>query len=522
MADDEIVRTGVLRWFSSDSTDDEGPAGWRLDVVTLLAVIGESSIADHAQTITASMMCLLPRIIPAPQALLKPSRPQRLPEVPAKMTGVYSGVHIDSVGFFANILHPLDEMKPFSFKVLHITHSDVPSGPINARTQLSQLVDEASRSGLLGKLWPFGRRARAASRSSAQPPDDLGESGTSARSTGPSAHADAPKQGIRRRDTKKNMVQDFIANPNLDSDKRPAIPPSLYSPTHVLSVFSLFVTAGIIIAAVFWSDGTAIIAVSLISLASSVVGLASWWRPLLTKRTHKTKVPDGDLLIRTREGGFLVIKCSEEVARELYAGTEECEYRVGDRVYQTLMGFGTLLLMVSVILLGNCKWRSQIFIGVAYILLNALYWGMSLLPKRYFWDLSRYRVVDITPDDALKAEEDDPSENGKQDKDPERVKSFTRTLWYAIRETRRTSWVEKNGAAPNTPQWREWLKEAEKEAMKSDEERKKNPWAAVARKNAIMSGTQNPSGGSNGSAQPEIDQAQNNVPATEVQPPAHN
>ena len=523
MADDEIVRTGVLRWFSSDSTDDEGPAGWRLDVVTLLAVIGESSIADHAQTITASMMCLLPRIIPAPQALLKPSRPQRLPEVQAKMTGVYSGVHIDSVGFFANILHPLDEMKPFSFKVLRITHSDISGNPTTPITQLSQLVDDAGRSDLLRKLWPFGRRARAASRSGAQPPNDLGESGTSARSTGANFHADAPPQGIKRRDTRRDKMQDFIASPHADSDKRPAIPPSLYSPTHILAVFSLFVTIGIIIAAAYWSDGTALIAVSLISLASSVVGWASWWRPLLTKRTHKSKVPDGDVLIRTREGGFLVVKCSEEVARELYAGTEECDYRVGDRVYQALMGLGTLLLMISVILLGNCKWLSQIFIGVAYIVLNALYWCMSLLPKRYFWDLSRYRVEDITPLDARGAHEDDPSEAGKyaEDKDPERVKSFTRTLWYAVRETGRTSWVEKNGAAPNTPQWREWLEEAEREANKSDLERQKNPWPAVARKNEIMSGNLKPRR-RNGSAQPEFDQAQNNVPATEIQPAAHS
>ena len=45
--DEEVVRTGPLKWFSSDATEDEGPAGWRLDVVTLLAVIGESSISDH-------------------------------------------------------------------------------------------------------------------------------------------------------------------------------------------------------------------------------------------------------------------------------------------------------------------------------------------------------------------------------------------------------------------------------------------------------------------------------------------
>ncbi len=447
MADggDEVVHTGLLKWFSSDQTADEGPAGWRLDVVTLLAVIGESSIADHAQTITASMVCLLPRIIPAPQALLKPSRLQRLPEVHAKMTGVYSGVNIDSVGFFANILHPLDELQPFSVKVLRITHSDVTNTGIS---EFDQMVDNGKS--FLQSVWPFRRKRTKASpadseRLAGSPSSEPG--GVVGKATGFNSSQDiesGPQPGIARRVTMKEKMQDFIADPKpAGSSQRPAIPPSLYSPIHILSVFSLFVTIGIIIAAVIWNDGTAILAVSLISLASSIVGLASWWKPLLMSRRHTNKVPDGDVLIRTREGGFLLVQCSEEVARELYAGTEECNYRVGTQVYQILMGIGTLLLMISVILLGNCKWKSQIFIGAAYITLNGLYWGMSLLPKRYFWDLSRYRVSDITPEDArnahLKTEgSDEPS--------------FTRTLWYIIRETKLTSWVEKNGAAPSTPQ----------------------------------------------------------------------
>ena len=97
---------------------------WSLDVVTLLAVIGESSMAEQTQTITASLLCLLPRLIPAPQALLKPSRPSRMPETLAKMTGVYSGTTLDSVGFFATIITPLDSLHPFSFRVLDIKHTD--------------------------------------------------------------------------------------------------------------------------------------------------------------------------------------------------------------------------------------------------------------------------------------------------------------------------------------------------------------------------------------------------------------
>ncbi|KAL8987175.1 MAG: hypothetical protein Q9177_003593 [Variospora cf. flavescens] len=53
----------------------------RLDIVSILAVLGESNIKIHAQAITASRFCLLPRLFPAPQALLRESRPKRLPYV---------------------------------------------------------------------------------------------------------------------------------------------------------------------------------------------------------------------------------------------------------------------------------------------------------------------------------------------------------------------------------------------------------------------------------------------------------
>lgn len=46
--------------------------------MSLLAVIGESSMELHSQALTSSWTCILPRIIPAPQALLKATRPSRL------------------------------------------------------------------------------------------------------------------------------------------------------------------------------------------------------------------------------------------------------------------------------------------------------------------------------------------------------------------------------------------------------------------------------------------------------------
>ncbi|KAI1121407.1 hypothetical protein F5Y10DRAFT_256421 [Nemania abortiva] len=519
----------ALPWFSSDGPHDGGPSGWRLDVVTLLAVIGESSIAEHAQIITASVLCLAPRIIPAPQALLKPSRPQRLPETTARMTGVYSGVVLDTVGFFANIIHPLDELQPFAFRVLEIKHRDKNNaGGIEVPTS-------NGNASLFGKWRPHARtntNLSTATKSIKGPPADADddEPGTPqraprARATGLSvnfhpntadieAGPEPPAPGITRRATVKEKVQDFVANPTLaNTAARPAIPATLFSPMHILEAFSVLLTFAIIAFAAVQHDGTAIIAVTLMASASSVVGWASWWRPILMNRSHTNKVPAGDVIIRTREGAFLLIKCTEEVARELYSGTEECEYHVSGQAYRVLMGLGTFLIMVSVILLGNCKWNTQIFIGASYIVLNGIYWTMGLLPKRLFWDLSRYEFKDVTPPEAQNADKTtDPN-------DPrEGVKSFTRTLWYAIRETKRTAWVQRSGAAPVTPQWQMWLAEAEDAAKAGN-----TKWPSVARKDEIMKlseddATKSPVTGPTR----DFDAAEQAAPAVQVQPHDRN
>lgn len=204
-------------------------------------------------------------------------------------------------------------------------------------------------------------------------------------------------------------------------------------------------------------------------------------------------------MIRTREGAFLLVKCTEEVARELYSGTEECHYHVGGRTYRLLMAFGTTLLMLSVVLFGNCTWNSQIFIGGSYIVLNGLYWGLGMIPRTYFWDLSRYQWEDVTPDDAKNAHQIT-DENDQREGYP----SFTRTLWYAIRETQRTGWVNASGAAPGTDQWKTWLKEALANAKKGN-----RSWNSVARKDVIVKESL--------AADEDFDEAAQHAPATEVQ-----
>ncbi|KAG6363828.1 hypothetical protein INS49_008931 [Diaporthe citri] len=498
----------VATWFpvSKDS--------WGLDVVTLLAVIGESSMEDHAQPITASVMCLLPRILPAPQALLKSKRPTRLPTYNAQMVGVHNGVALDSVGFFANIIHPLDDQAPYSFKVLEIKHRD--------DVFANGMGTPPRRGSWAGRLW---NRSAAKGKSAAlkhsvdRPPSEKAACEKDTREGAKGVrfdddvekgdHPPEPTMGIKRRRTAKEKVTDFMANPTLTPTARPAVPPAWSSPIHVATVASFVLTMLIFGLTAYWKDGNALIAIFIISVQGSLVGYASWWRPrLMVRPPHTTNVPPGDMMIRTREGAFILVKCTEEVARELYTGTEDCEYHVGPKTYRFLMAMGTMLLMVGVVLLGNTRFEAQVLISGSYIALNGVYWLLGMLPRRYFWDLSRYEWNDITPSDAKNS--DRMVVGGADNSGVEGYPSFTRTLWYAIRETKSTGWVERSGAAPSTSQWRRWLREA------GENSRKNRNWPAVRRKDEIMK--ENVDGADSSPGGPEADPAAQHAPLREVQP----
>jgi hypothetical protein len=500
----------VATWFpvSKDS--------WGLDVVTLLAVIGESSMEDHAQPITASVLCLLPRILPAPQALLKSKRPTRLPTYSAQMVGVHNGVALDSVGFFANIIHPLDDQVAYSFKVLEIKHKD------------EVFFGTAPKRGSwVGRLWKrsLGKGKPASPKQSLnRPPSEHAAPEKETREGAKGVkfidadlekgdHPPEPTMGIKRRRTAKEKVTEFIANPTLTPTTRPAVPPAWSSPIHVATVVSFVLTMLIFGLTAYWKDGNALIAIFIISVQASLAGYASWWRPrLMVRPPHTTNVPPGDMMIRTREGAFLLVKCTEEVARELYTGTEDCEYHVGPKTYRFLMAMATMLLMVGVVLLGNTRLEAQVLTSASYILLNGAYWLLGMLPRRYFWDLSRYEWTDITPEDAKNAGKRPAP--GTTDNGVEGYPSFTRTLWYAIRETKSTGWVERSGAAPSTSQWRQWLREAGENARKGA--RKNRDWPAVSRKDEIM--RENIGGADSSPGGPEADDAAQHAPLREVQP----
>lgn len=79
---------------------------------------------------TASYLCLLPRLIPAPQALIRPNRRLALSGVNAIVTGVYQGVVKHRLSYTANQLCPIANLAPFSVRVLCIKHRLDPSNSL--------------------------------------------------------------------------------------------------------------------------------------------------------------------------------------------------------------------------------------------------------------------------------------------------------------------------------------------------------------------------------------------------------
>jgi hypothetical protein len=76
----------------------------QLDIVGFLAILGEGSVLANAQVSTLSKWIFLPRLLPAPQALMRPTRPTKLESVPGSVSGIFSGNYRDSINHIGNIV----------------------------------------------------------------------------------------------------------------------------------------------------------------------------------------------------------------------------------------------------------------------------------------------------------------------------------------------------------------------------------------------------------------------------------
>ena len=98
---------------------------WRFDVVSILAVLGESNIRINYQVVTASRFYLLPRLIPPPQAFLREKRPKHLVSASdVNVYGVQSGNTRWGVIHLARMLHEIDSARAFSIREVTITKTN--------------------------------------------------------------------------------------------------------------------------------------------------------------------------------------------------------------------------------------------------------------------------------------------------------------------------------------------------------------------------------------------------------------
>lgn len=267
MTDTEPATLSAEGWFPTTTGDTPG---WRLDIVSLLAVIGESSLAEHSQAMTASWTCCLPRIIPAPQVLLKPTRPTRMPQIKAAVVGVKNGTYVEMLNYFANIIHPIEELSPFEFKVFNIRHSPKRVASIRRASP----------------TMPVQKKSNGHSH---RPKDAEAATSTA---------TEQPSPGIRHRTSTGLSLKKMVphSNPN---KLPPHVPVRRTSPLNILSIVSFAITWALFAVSVYDKDGIACLALGTIGLASSIVGYASKWSPQLMKRNSISNCPPGGMSFST-------------------------------------------------------------------------------------------------------------------------------------------------------------------------------------------------------------------------------
>ncbi|KAF2762731.1 hypothetical protein EJ05DRAFT_471681 [Pseudovirgaria hyperparasitica] len=341
----------------------------QLDIVGFLAILGEGSILANAQVSSLSKWMFVPRLLPAPQALMRPTRPSRLQQSQGFVTAVHSGNSASAINHIGNLVLDAESMDAFSVRCVSI-----------------------------------------------------------------------------------------VRDPN-----KPDVKAKTAAPLTVVAGFGCILSIALLALAIWQGDGCAMLADILLSFLSTLIGFGNKWSLQLPKRKQvHGKVPPGDVVIRYPKGSFLVVQCSEDVARELYFAPETIDYWIQKPpVYRLLSLVGTTMLMFGVIFLGNSTPQLQIGFAAAYMILNAAYWIVAALPAKMHWNTSTFRIkqhrfADSSPD----AEEDK--------RFASKSKTFTQALWKVIVVTKSWDWVRRGGAAPQTAAWDEWLHDATVAAKTTD------------------------------------------------------
>ncbi|KAF2827040.1 hypothetical protein CC86DRAFT_292075 [Ophiobolus disseminans] len=94
---------------------------WSLDVVNILAFLGEHNILATSQQICVSPFCFLPRLIPAPQGLLA-QRPETVPiDDGISIHNLSTEMRSTGLSYFARMLHGTESSLPkYTVRVLEV------------------------------------------------------------------------------------------------------------------------------------------------------------------------------------------------------------------------------------------------------------------------------------------------------------------------------------------------------------------------------------------------------------------
>ena len=268
-------------------------------------------------------------------------------------------------------------------------------------------------------------------------------------------------------DRKEELESGKTESERKDSTKpRSNINARIRGPLLWLTVLGSGFSVVLLILSTVSGDGMSFCATISLSLLSTIAGVANRCELKLSKR-EKSKVPPGDTVIRYPNGSFIVVKCEENVARELFFAPEELEYHIADQTtYRLISLVGTVFLMAGIIFLANATLTLQIGWAIAYGLINAAYWVVAALSPRRHWDFSAYALHDI----GLASDASDPVPEKTVRKtglaSDAKSNTFTIALWKAIVLTKTVDWVRLGDAAPSTPVWNAWISWAEQQVHK--------------------------------------------------------
>ena len=244
----------------------------------------------------------------------------------------------------------------------------------------------------------------------------------------------------------RGVPQSSLERSKTGSPKKepPPVKATATGPLALVTILGFTLSLILFTVSVLFGDGMSFIATMLLSFLSTLIGAANKWTLELPRRTGLPPTP-GDTVIRYPNGSFLIVRCEEDVARELFFAPEEIKYNITNpTIYRMISLVGTIMLMLGVVCLANAKLQLQFAWAGAYIFINAAHWAAAAVPPKLHWDLSCYEVKEQS------------IERG-----PAKNITFTDALWKAILVTKSIRWTKTGKAAPQTDVWDEWLHDAE-------------------------------------------------------------